>query len=102
MSKARLMLDNRINLQAAINKNYSLEECSILLKKSRSTIYREIINNSYYKQCRHTCSHCSKSCPVLKPFVKGECKNFMLIDANDGRNSLIHAMDVNIVNFAHI
>ena len=76
MSKTRLMLDNRINLQAAINKNYSLEECAILLKKSRSTIYREIVNNSYYKQCRHTCSHCSRSCSSLKTFIKGECPDF--------------------------
>ena len=76
MSKTRLKLDDRINLQAAINKNYSLEECSVLLKKSRSTIYREIVNNSYYKQCRHSCSHCANSCSTKKLFVNGECRDF--------------------------
>ena len=76
MSKVRLMHDDRINLQAAIAKGYSLEQCSRLLNKSRSTIYREIINNCYYKPCRHTCYHCSKLCLDKPPFVRGECPDF--------------------------
>ena len=76
MSKVRLMHDDRINLQAAIAKGYSLEQCSRLLGKSRSTIYREIINNCYYKPCRHTCYHCSKLCLDKPPFVRGECPDF--------------------------
>lgn len=76
MLKTRLMLDNRINLQAAINKNYTLDECAILLKKSRSTIYREIINNSYYKPCRHSCSNCSRRCRYIKPYIDSECPDF--------------------------
>lgn len=30
------------------------------MNKERSTIYREIINNCTYKDCRHSCSHCQK------------------------------------------
>ena len=68
MLKERLLLDNRINLQAAMDKNYTLEQCATLLHKSRSTIYREIVNNSYYKSCRHTCPHCSNFCSKKHPF----------------------------------
>ena len=76
MIKSRLLLDNRINLQAAISKNYSLEECAKILHKSRSTIYREIINNCYYKKCRETCAHCSKACRNKPAFIHGCCPEF--------------------------
>ena len=75
MLKERLFLDDRINLQAAIEKKYSLKECSIILHKNRSTIYREIINNCLYKQCRHTCYHCQKRCTVKIKF-NGQCPKF--------------------------
>ena len=76
MLKERLLLDNRTNLQAAIDKNYNLEQCANLLHKSRSIIYREIVNNSYYKSCRHTCPHCSNFCSKRPPFIHGECPKF--------------------------
>lgn len=76
MLKERLLLDNRINLQAAINKNYTLEQCAALLHKSRSTIYRELINNSYYMPCRQVCYHCSNHCPTKPTFINGECPKF--------------------------
>ena len=77
MEKARISLDDRINLQAAIQKAFSLEECANLLHKSRSTIYREIINNSYYKPCRRTCFHCSLRCTTRDSYVHGECQKFV-------------------------
>lgn len=77
MEKARISLDDRINLQAAIQKAFSLEECANLLNKSRSTIYREIINNSYYKPCRRTCFHCSLRCTTRDSYVHGECQKFV-------------------------
>lgn len=43
-------------------KGLSLRDVASMLKKSRSTIYREIINNSRYLDCKHTCAHCSKDC----------------------------------------
>ena len=46
MSKKRLDHDGRINLQAGMAKGLSLRDVALVLKKSRSTIYREIINNS--------------------------------------------------------
>ena len=62
MSKKRLDHDDRINLQAGIAKGYSLRKIAEILGKSRSTIYREIIKNCYYKDCRHTFSHCHLNC----------------------------------------
>lgn len=61
--KKRLGHDDRINLQAAIAKGLTLAQAAKLLGKSRSTVYREIVNNATVKDCRHTCSHCRKSCP---------------------------------------
>ena len=80
MEKSRLLLDDRINLQAAIGKNFNLKECALLLKKSRSTIYREITNNSYYKPCRHSCSHCEKyfgKCEYKSENGFKECSHFI-------------------------
>ena len=62
MSKKRLNHDDRINLQAGMAKGLSLRDVALLLKKSRSTIYREIVSNSRYLDCKHTCAHCSKGC----------------------------------------
>jgi IS30 family transposase len=76
MRQAKLGLDDRINLQAAIAKNLSLKEAAKLLKKSRSTIYREIVNNCYYKEGRHSCAHCQKQCQVKDRFKKGACEQF--------------------------
>ena len=58
--KTRLTIDDRINLQAAIVKGTSLKDVCKLLKKNRTTIYRELINYSYIKSVSRTCSHCSR------------------------------------------
>ena len=58
--KARLTLDDRINLQAALAKRISLKSVCKLLKKNRSTIYRELTNYCYIKSIAQTCSHCQK------------------------------------------
>lgn len=77
-SKARLNHDDRINLQAGIVKGYSLKQNSIILNKSRSTIYREITSNCYYKDCRHTCFHCELSCLNKNQYYRnGECSKFI-------------------------
>ena len=78
MSKKRLDHNDRINLQAGIAKGYSLKEIAKILNKSRSTIYREIINNCQYKDCRHTCSHCQKKCKgILLNYINGQCQSFI-------------------------
>lgn len=77
MSKTRLDHDDRINLQAGIAKGYSLRIISKILNKSRSTIYREIINNSYYKDSRHTCAHCKLNCKNKDHYKNGECQIFI-------------------------
>lgn len=77
MSKTRLDHDDRINLQAGISKGYSLRIISKILNKSRSTIYREIINNSYYKDSRHTCAHCKLNCKNKDHYKNGECQIFI-------------------------
>ena len=77
MSNKRLDHDDRINLQAGIAKGYSLRTISKILNKSRSTIYREIINNSYYKDSRHTCAHCKLNCKNKDHYKNGECQIFI-------------------------
>lgn len=79
MSKTRLGHDDRINLQAAIAKGESLSQIATRLKKSRSSIYREIINNCSYRDCRHSCSHCQLICTnrSLSQFVNGRCQKFI-------------------------
>ena len=76
--KKRIGHDDRINLQAAIAKGLTLAQAAKLLGKSRSTVYREILNNITTKDCRHSCSHCRKSCPLAKrpPFQHGKCPLF--------------------------
>ena len=59
-NKTRLTLDDRINLQAAIAKGTSLRDVCKLLKKNRTTIYRELTKYYILKEARHSCSHCSK------------------------------------------
>ena len=58
--KTRLTIDDRINLQAALTKGTSLKDVCKLLKKHRTTIYRELVNYSTIKSVAKTCSHCSK------------------------------------------
>lgn len=76
--KKRLGHDDRINLQAAIAKGLTLAQAAKLLGKSRSTVYREIVNNATVKDCRHTCAHCAKSCPASQrpAFRNGRCPLF--------------------------
>ena len=62
MSKKRLDHDDQINLHAEIARGYLLRKIAEILGKSRFTIYRVIINNFYYKDYRHTCSHCHLNC----------------------------------------
>ena len=59
--KPRLTIDDRINLQAAIAKGSSLNEVCKLLKKNRTTIYRELTNYYTLKASRKSCAHCSKA-----------------------------------------
>ena len=58
--KKRLTVDDRINLQACIAKNLSWKETSKILKKNRSTIYRELKNYFTIHDGRHSCIHCVK------------------------------------------
>ena len=58
--KKRLTVDDRINLQACIAKNLSWKETSKILKKNRSTIYRELKNYFTIHDARHSCIHCVK------------------------------------------
>lgn len=56
--KLRLTVDDRINLQACIAKNLSWKETSRILKKNRSTVYRELKQYYSVRDGRHTCEHC--------------------------------------------
>ena len=76
--KKRIGHDDRINIQAAIAKGWTLAQTAKLLSKSRSTVYREILGNLTYKDCRHSCSHCEKGCPRSErpPYRNGRCPLF--------------------------
>lgn len=58
--KKRLTVDDRINLQACITKNLSWKETSKILKKNRSTIYRELRKYFTIHDGKHSCVHCVK------------------------------------------
>ena len=77
MPKKHFTLNDRINLQAAIHKGYSCSQISKLLGKHRTTIYREILNNSVIKEPRHTCGHCSKDCIGKHKFINRRCPYFI-------------------------
>ena len=79
MKKKRLEQDDRINLQAGMAKGRTLAQIARALGKSRSTVYREIINNCTYRDCRHTCAHCKRRCTESQragKFRLGQCKDF--------------------------
>lgn len=79
MKKKRLEQDDRINLQAGMAKGRPLAEIARMLGKSRSTVYREIINNCTYRDCRHTCAHCKRRCGESQragKFRLGQCGDF--------------------------
>ena len=80
MEKKRIGQDDRINLQAGMAKGYPLAKIARMLGKSRSTVYREIINNCVYKDCRHTCAHCALLCAEgarAAKYERGQCKEFV-------------------------
>lgn len=80
MEKKRLERDDRINLQAGMAKGLSLAQIARILRKARSTVFREIVNNCTYKDCRHTCAHCKRGCDASQrasKFVLGQCKDFV-------------------------
>lgn len=73
----RIDLSDRIAIQASIEKSYSLAETALRIKKSPSSVYCEITNNSYCKSARKTCSHCAKTCVIKPKFILGECPEFV-------------------------
>lgn len=73
----RIDLSDRIAIQASIEKGYSLAETALRIKKSPSSVYREITNNSCCKSARKTCSHCAKTCLIKPKFILGECPEFV-------------------------
>lgn len=73
----RIDLSERISIQASIERELSLEETAKRINRSASSVYREIINNSYIKNGRNTCAHCAKVCLVKPTFVGGECNDFI-------------------------
>lgn len=86
MEKTRIAIDNRINIQAGIEKHLSLRRLADLVGKNRSTIYRELHNYSYEKTIdRRGCQYCSKReecedngvCTNIVAFH--QCKDFVKI-----------------------
>lgn len=83
MSKKRLDHDDQINLHAEIARGYLLRKIAEILGKSRFTIYRVIINNFYYKDYQHTCSHCHLNCnDKLSHYRNGQSLHHMYISSS--------------------
>lgn len=75
--KQRLTVDDRINLQACIAKNISQSETCKIIKKNRSTVYRELKNYSNIRDGVHSCYHCQK---------KDFCEENGVVTANMPKN----------------
>ena len=75
MKKEHLNFNERICIQACIEKGYGLRKTAMIIHKNPSTVYREITANCYYKDGFRTCSHCSKNCKDFPTYFR-ECKNF--------------------------
>lgn len=75
MKKEHLNLNDRICIQACIEKGFGLEKTSKIVHKNKSTVYREITSNSYYKDGAKSCAHCAKSCKIFEKYF-GECSKF--------------------------
>ena len=75
--KQRLTVDDRINLQACIAKNISQSETCKIIKKNRSTVYRELKNYSNIRDGIHSCHHCQK---------KDFCEENGVVTANMPKN----------------
>ena len=61
MSKTRITIDDRINIQAGLEKQVSLTRMINIIKKNRSTIYRELHQYSYKKGSgKKLCLLCKK------------------------------------------
>ena len=88
MKKSRLTIDNRINIQAGLEKGMSLSRMVDLVKKNRTTLYRELHCYSIEKQNGKTgCLFCKnrQSCEDngvyigmrtginCKEFIKKQC-----------------------------
>ena len=82
--KTRITIDDRINLQAAIAKGISLTSVCKLLKKNRTTIYRELTHYYYVKTSTQSCSHCArleqcKKEQYIRRPKHAKCKDFEAI-----------------------
>lgn len=75
MKKEHLNFNERICIQASIEKGFGLNKTAQIVHKNKSTIYREITNNCYYKDGLKTCSHCSKNCKNFVTYF-GQCNDF--------------------------
>lgn len=55
---------------------YGLEKTAKIVHKNKSSVYREITTNCYYKEGHRTCSHCAKICKEYKNYF-GNCADFV-------------------------
>ena len=58
--KARINRDQRANIQAAIAMGKTLAETAAIIRRPRSTVYREVLGNAEARDGSHSCSSCSK------------------------------------------
>lgn len=76
--KARINRDQRANIQAAIAMGKTLAETAAIIRRPRSTVYREVLGNAEARDGSHSCSSCSKGCPPehRRRFFWGKCPDY--------------------------
>ena len=80
MKKEQLNLNDRICIQACIEKHYGLARTAKFVHKNKSTVYREIKNNCRVVEAFRGCSHCAYTCDErlkdCKKFTPSHCKKW--------------------------
>lgn len=71
----RITTTDRMEIQAGIIAITPISKICKVIKKSRSTVFREIKRNSKINRSRKSCSSCAKNCKNHREkFRGGECK----------------------------
>lgn len=73
-------MNDRICIQACIEKHYGLAKTAKFVHKNNSTVYREIKNNSRVISSSKGCSHCKYKCdkhdPNCNKFEPSKCRRW--------------------------
>jgi len=81
--KTKITDDDRMNIQAAIKQNYTLNKIACIINKDRSSVYREIVCNAIYKETEKICANCKfiNECKFKLNFNQySSCQRFQYLE----------------------